>query len=757
MSASRLGPRCPIRTLAKVVLAGLAAGCAAGTPSHAPPPDTPAATGATGGAAGAAADPGTDDLAATCRQMLDSEDPQFGRLPLARAEAQLAAMDAETSMGQFAPLWIDFAEMQLKQNQIDAALQTLDQVTTHLAEGAPPAALLGLRAVVNLRAAETANCLDSRNPFVCLLSRPPGAGYAIKDYTLDAIADLEALLRQNAASLENRWLLNVAHMTIGTYPEGVPEQWRIPPEVFATEHDAPRFLDVGRGLGVATVSLAGSAMLEDFDGDGFLDLLATTVNPCDHAAYYHNNGDGTFTDRSKDSGLSRQLGGLGAQQTDFDGDGRVDVLINRGGWQGGAIRQRRSLLRNNGDGTFSDVTRAAGLADPFYPSQASGWADYDGDGDLDVYFGNEDGAAGPSPSQLFRNNGDGTFADVATAAGVTNDRMAKGVGWGDHDNDGDPDLYVSNIGPNRLYRNDGDGTFTDVAPELGVTEPVGRSFSTWFWDYDNDGWLDIFVAPFDATVEDVVRDYLGQPTEGARPRLYRNDGQSGFEDVTAAVGLDRVLLVMGSSFGDIDNDGLEDIYLGTGAPPYQALVPNVMYWNEGGRRFYDVTAAAGVGHLPKGHGIAFGDVDNDGDQDVYLEAGGFYPSDASPNALFENLGTPGRHWLTVKLVGTRANRAAIGARLKLVVVDSGREREIHRMVGTGSSFGANSLQAEIGLGEATEVRSLEVLWPGSGARQTLSSIPADRFIEITEGQDGYRTLDRKAVALRRLTVGAADP
>jgi len=746
-------------SLAMVALSGMTARFIAGEPLAARPPlpapfataDAPSLT------ADAAADPSTADLAAACARAPLTEDPQIGRVSLDRAKAKLAGLDDDAKTDFAVPLQMDLAKLQLQQSEFDAMFQTLDQIADGYERAAQslPNTFLGLRAQANLRAAETANCLNSTNPFVCLLNRPAGAAYRVQNYTLDAIADLEASLQRNGGAVESRWLLNIAHMTIGTYPDGVPEQWRIPPEVFASERDAPRFVDVGRDLGVAPIGLAGSGMMEDFDGDGLLDLLETTLSLCDHAAFYHNNGDGTFTDRSKASGVSRQLGGLGAQHTDYDNDGHVDVLINRGGWQFDHILQRRSLLRNNGDGTFSDVTRTAGLAEPVYPSQASAWADYDGDGDLDVYIANEAGTTRIHPSQLFRNNGDGTFTDVAPAAGVVNGVMAKGAAWGDYDNDGDPDLYVSNIGPNRFYRNNGDGTFTDVAPELGVTEPSDRSFSTWFWDYDNDGWLDIFVAGFQATVEQVARGYLGQPTDGERSRLYRNTGRGGFEDVTAAVGLDRVLLPMGSNFGDIDNDGFEDIYLGTGDPSFATLVPNVMFWNDGGQRFYDVTAAAGVGHLPKGHGIAFGDIDRDGDQDIYLDAGGFYPSDVSPNALFENPGTPGRHWLTVKLTGTRANRAAIGARMKLVVDDGGREREFHRMVGTGSSFGANSLQAEIGLGGATEVRSLEILWPGSGAREVFSSIPADRFIEITEGQGAYNVLDRPAVPFQRRDPGTA--
>ena len=194
---------------------------------------------------------------------------------------------------------------------------------------------------------------------------------------------------------------------------------------------------------------------------------------------------------------------------------------------------------------------------------------------------------------------------------------------------------------------------------------------------------------------------------------------------------------MGSNFGDIDNDGYLDIYLGTGRPDYSYLVPNVLFKNVDGRRFEDVTDSTGTGHLQKGHGVAFADWDRDGDLDLFVEIGGAAPGDRAHNVLFQNPGH-GRHWLAVKLVGTRTNRAAIGAKLRVDVAGrDGRMRSIFREVSGGSSYGGNSFVQHIGLVEADQAETIEVIWPVSKSRQTFRHVAADRTIVITEGAASY--------------------
>ena len=204
---------------------------------------------------------------------------------------------------------------------------------------------------------------------------------------------------------------------------------------------------------------------------------------------------------------------------------------------------------------------------------------------------------------------------------------------------------------------------------------------------------------------------------------------------------------MGADFGDLDNDGFPDLFLGTGAPSYDALAPNVMYRNDSSKGFQDVTFSGGFGHLQKGHGASFGDLDRDGDLDLFVQVGGFFPGDGFVNALYKNPGH-GNRWLSVKLVGIQSNRAAIGARIKVTVVErDGDRRSVYSTVSNGSSFGGSTLTQEIGLGKAQKVESLEVYWPASGIRQVFGDVPFDAHLRVIEGDDEYEVIDLPPVPL----------
>lgn len=581
------------------------------------------------------------------------------------------------------------------------------------------------------------NSVNYAHSKICLFPMDLKARFKVTSSSETAIKHFMKYLDQDPSDLEVKWLLNLAYMTLGEYPEGVPKRFLILPDAFESKEDIGRFVDVAPALGLNTVGMSGGAIMEDFDNDGFLDIVTSSSDPCDAMHYFHNNGDGTFTDQTARAGLSNQLGGLNLLQADYNNDGCLDILVLRGAW---TLPMRKSLLRNNCDGTFTDVTRESGLAIPATSTQTAAWLDFDNDGNIDLFVGNEF-----SPAQLFHNNGDGTFTDVAHAAGVDRTMFTKGVAAGDYDNDGYPDIYVSNRGENFLYHNNRDGTFTNVARQLHVQGPV-LSFPVWFFDYDNDGWLDLFVPSHYASVVEVVRGLLNLPVQGETSKLYRNTGGS-FQDVSRKVGLDRTFMPMGANFGDVDNDGYLDFYLGTGAPSLGALVPNVMFRNEEGRRFVDITASSGTGCLHKGHGTAFGDINNDGLEDILIEVGGGMPGDKHASLLFKNPGNR-NNWISIRLVGVKTNRAAIGARIKLTLRTAGDgHRFIHRVVGSGGSFGASPLQQHIGLGTAKGIDSLEIWWPTSNTRQVFQNVSSNQFIEIKEFEKNFVKLDRRSFPL----------
>jgi hypothetical protein len=710
-----------------------------------------------------ASDPSDDDpkrkgherMLAVLAQLADQAyqaDPIYGQNRLNELRRQRAAVDDGTPKQTLLSLYPALGMQELIQGN-DAEALGLFEKAYRLAKELPanerPRSFTNLvynLAVACMRFGESQNCVARHTSQSCILPIEGGGRHVEPEGSRRAIGYLREVLELTTSESDTylgaRWLLNIAAMTLGEWPEGVPEPYRIAPEVFASEAEFPRFHDVARELGVAGLTPAGGIAIEDFDLDGRLDLVVTTQDPKGQMRFFHHRADGGFEDLTEAAGLTGLIGGLNVAQADYDNDGDVDLLVLRGGWQLGNFGQYpKSLLENQGPehpGVFIDVTFAAGLGEFFYPSQTADWADYDLDGDLDLYVGNETTANGPFPSQLFQNQGEGTLQDVAASAGVKNMRMAKGVSWGDIDSDRDPDLYVSNyLDPNRLYLNRGDGTFSDVAKERGVDRPVD-SFPAWFFDFDSDGALDLYVATYyqstgEARLGPVVSSTLKLPIRQDLNKLYRGDGHGCFKDVALEQGLDLFTVVMGASFGDLDNDGFPDMYLGTGYPFYDGLVPNVMYWNRGGKRFSDVTTAGGFGHLQKGHGIAFADLDDDGDQDVFANMGGAYPGDAFGDALFENPGTP-NHWLKLRLVGKRSNRLGIGARVRAEVVDGGQRRSIYKTMGEHGSFGTSPFELHFGLGAATRVERLEVHWPVTNETQVFENLAAGAHVRITEGE-----------------------
>ncbi|MCA9189611.1 MAG: CRTAC1 family protein, partial [Planctomycetales bacterium] len=618
----------------------------------------------------------------------------------------------------------------------------VEQMLQQLGNGLPPQVGAEIRYVLGmiyLRHGETQNCCLLHNKDSCLLPIHGGGIHTRVDGSRAAIEHPKlavALAEPNSRRYyEAVWLWNIASMTLGEHPDGVPPPHRMERDRFLSKEKFPRLMNIAPELGLDTNSLCGSVVADDFNGDGYLDLMVSSWDLRDDLRlYFYRPAEGRFADVTGAAGLNGLPGGLNMVQADYNNDGRIDVYVMRGAWLFAAGRHPDSLLRNNGDGTFTDVTHAAGLAEFKYPGQTASWSDYDLDGWLDLYVGGESTRQSRAPCRLYHNNRDGTFTDVADRAGVANGHLTKGVTWGDYDGDRYPDLYVSNLGSNnRLYRNNGDGTFADVAEQAGVAN-LSKTFPTWFWDYNNDGILDLFVASFDTGIEDVAKYYLQRPVDHGFPRIFRGTESGQFVDMTRELGFVEPTLPMGSNFGDLDNDGYLDIYLGTGSPEYSVIIPNKMYLNRKGDSFVDISEAAGLSHLQKGHGVAFADLDADGDRDIFIQMGGAYTVDKYVDALYENPGF-GNSWVWVELVGVKSNRFGVGSKIRVDVEEQGRTRSIYRWVNSGGSFGCNPLRQEIGLGKAERIVSLEVYWPLSDQSQAFSKVPMRQVVRVTEGND----------------------
>ena len=659
-----------------------------------------------------------------------------------------ALREKTTDPLQLFQLRIRLAWQFLDSGDTNGALKEYDAIQQFMEDNAVPQAerreveWLTFKAVCYLRMGENENCLANTNADSCLFPVRGKGVHTQQRGSRGAVAALTELLEKYPGCLRARWLLNIAYMTLGEYPDKVPAKWLLDPKLFESDYDIKRFPDIAPAVGLDVHGLSGGVVLEDFDNDGFLDVMVSAWGLRDQLRLFHNNGDGTFTERTEEAGLIGLTGGLNLVHCDYNNDGFMDVMVLRGAWMATEGHYPFSLLRNNGDFTFTDVTEEAGLL-RLRPTHSAVWFDYNGDGWLDLFVVNETKNGDRSPCELYRNNGDGTFTECAAENGLDFVGFYKAAVSADYNNDGRPDLFISRLdGPRILLRNDGPAgpdrspsapwRFTDVTDEAGITGPP-ESFTCWFWDYNNDGWPDIMVTGYliqDAG--DIAADYLGLPYAGQRPKLYRNNGDGTFTDVTKECGLDHPLLTMGAGFGDLDNDGWLDPYFGTGNPDLSVLIPNRMFRNDGGKRFQDVTTSGGFGQLQKGHGVAFGDINNSGTQDVFCVIGGAVEGDTFQNQLFANPGH-GNNWLKLKLEGVKTNRAAYGARIKVVLQTDEGERAIHRIVGSGSSFGSTTVRQEIGLGKARVIKRVEVFWPVSGTTQVLEGLEINRFYHVKEG------------------------
>lgn len=498
---------------------------------------------------------------------------------------------------------------------------------------------------------------------------------------------------------------------------------------------------------------AGCAFL-DYDNDGWLDIYFVNSGKCDffnpdpplRNALYHNNRDGTFTDVTDKAGVAAGGYGQGVAVGDYDGDGFPDLYVTQYG--------RNILYHNNGDGTFTDVTEKAGVAAPGWSSSAV-WFDYDNDGKLDLFVcqfvefskeknkdcrTGEDAKRGyciphvyrPTASWLFHNNGDGTFSDVSKASGIA---ARLGKAWGvvatDINNDGRMDLFVANdTVANFLFENRG-GKFDEIGEPAGIAYSAdGRPRSGMgvdSADYDQDGWMDLFVANVDREMYS----------------LYRNNHDESFDDRAGATGIANATRLMsgwGLKFFDFDNDGNLDLFLANGNPDdlIEQIHPQVKYqeppllFRGTGKGFQNISEQGGpIFSQPlSARGMAIGDFNNDGGIDVLISV-----NNGAPVLLRNNVGGQ-NHWLGIKLVGTKSNIDAVGARITYQAQDLKRSR---MKVGGGSYLSDHDPRIVLGIGKRTKIDWLEIKWPlPSGATQRFTDLPVDRYITIVEGQGKWK-------------------
>lgn len=621
-----------------------------------------------------------------------------------------------------------------------------------------------LLAMAYLRNGERNNCIANHTGETCIMPIQGTGIHKVIDGSTNAIRLYEQLLHDYPENLEYRWLLNIAYMTLGEYPDQVPKKFLLPGLDNKSAIDVKAFNDFAGPLDLTVNNMAGGAIVDDFDNDGYNDIVTSGWGLDDEMHFFRNNAGGTFTDNSERSHLKSLTGGLNLLQLDFDNDGYKDIFVLRGAWlRGSFCLQPNSLIRNNGDGTFTDVTTTSGLLS-FHPTQTATWNDFNNDGWLDVFIGNEswegNASSGVHPCELYINNKNNTFTNVAKEAGCDVVGFVKGVTSGDYNNDGWKDIFVSTLSGKRyLFKNTAHTgaipVFQDVTQKAKLSEGNARTFPTWFWDYNNDGWLDILAVDF--TFDQPITSYfaaqaLGQSIgSSGTPTLYRNNQDGTFSNVSGETGLGTTAFAMGANFGDINNDGYLDFYLGTGNPEIESIVPNKMFLNVQGERFEDITVNARVGHLQKGHAIAFADLDNDGDQDIYSEMGGAYRGDAFHNSLYLN---PGQNevnsWIAIELIGSQANRSAIGSTIRLTFREEGKSRSVYREVNSGGSFGASPLRKEIGIGNATLIDELEIKWH-PGKAQVFNNINPNQVIRIQQGSDKIETISLKVLTFRQST------
>jgi len=595
--------------------------------------------------------------------------------------------------------------------------------------------------MLQLRLAEVRNCVTNHNQDSCHFPLSENAIHKDKEGSLAAIQTFLTFLETEPKNKHIRWLLNIAHMTLGTHPTGVPSQYLIDSHLFQSKMKFKKFTDIAGALGLQTVyQQSGGAVFDDFDNDGDLDIILTSRGYCDSAVYFQNNGKEGFTNKSVESGLASEFSAGHLIQADYDNDGDLDLYLTRGAWDYLIYHQDilkksqvySSLLENNGKGVFTNVTKKSGLMSSGPNTVvAAHWSDFNNDGHLDLFVCNE-----LREPDLYINNGKKKFINKIKSSGIKNmPNRCKGIAVGDINSDGYPDIYISNyLGENKLYLNQKDLTFIDTASTTIKKYPF-RSFPAFMFDFNNDGNLDIYSSVFSHRIDHYVKQLLGGRSRNAEtPKLFLGNGKGKFQDITKKANHSFTNMSMGINFGDLNNDGFDEIFIGSGHTSFGDITPNHMFYNNQGKELVDITTAGNFGNLQKGHGISFADFDRDGDQDILVQMGGNNDGDRFYPLLYQNPGF-NNNWINIKFEGITVNKSAIGTKVKVSFRENGVLRHVYKWVNSGSSFGTNSLEVEVGIGKTKLIHSIEVWWSGQSKSFIYNNIAPNKFYLLKEGSD----------------------
>ncbi len=592
----------------------------------------------------------------------------------------------------------------MRDNQNIDAISEIDNILSSFTSNKFKYQLLHYKALAYFRKAERMCCVENFNSKSCILP--------VNEESFKKNIDIKKanviwgkLLKEKPWDYQVKWMFNLTNHLLG---KDVDRKIEKPFGVNINKAHPIAMDNIANELGIDLGGLAGGVIVEDFDNNGLLDVFRTSWYFDHNCRLYLQIKPNEFVDSTSQFGLAGELGGLNCVQADYNNDGFIDILILRGGWLGNIGKISNSLLKNINGKSFVNVNVENNIITEA-PTHSAVWADFDNNGFLDLFISNE--SQENNYDNEFYLNYAGRLKKVKLDnIGLSFHTFTKGISVTDIDNDGDVDIFISSFGnDNQLYENrineKGILHFENISNSAGVNE--GKySFSCMFFDYNNDGFDDLFVGGFgDSSVNEAVRAYTGLTPRTGSSIMYKNLGGGKFKDITKDMGLSGIVNVMGLNHGDINSDGFEDIYIGTGSPSFSNLIPNRLFLNSKGKSFEEMTIESQTGSLQKGHGIAFADFDNDNDLEMFVALGGWYTGDSFKDFLFK--AKTDFSGTKIKLQGSKSNRFGVGAKVELITKNNFK---VYKQLFNSSSFGNNPFTLFFGV-DNSDVEKINVFWP----------------------------------------------